>query len=333
MNFTPMTPEMWQQGLSEVDRNWRRIYDHNNLESLRGYPVLDPHQILRMGTRDEGRFKKYLICWMVMRLPWLYRTTNRESAPSSTTSSQRQPTPSSTKDSSDRFPRSQDWRDYLAAVASRLGLLQSVYHNSNPGGSNKRRKTTGSDLDALFGIEWPDHIGAVDVTWQGSVVVAEADFGTNQFIIPPSTIRQIIWDLCEHNFRLEFLALDRCIWARHRMSTSGAERREEMIRNCFPQQSLVLLNLPRNDIGLGAQMFEDRYEYVEAFREVLATWPGAGAQTLRTMSAVRREGGRVSEAYRDEVHAVERVAYRFYCQTFFDYFGRAPTVPHVLPSA
>jgi len=160
-----------------------------------------------MGTRDEGRFKKYLICWMVMRLPWLYRTTNWESTPSSTTSSQRQPTPSSTKDSSNRFPRSQDWRDYLAAVASRLGLLQSVYHNSNPGGSNKRRKTTGSDLDALFGIEWPDHIGAVDVTWQGSVVVAEADFGTNQFIIPPSTIRQIIWDLCEHNFCLEFLAV------------------------------------------------------------------------------------------------------------------------------
>jgi len=117
------------------------------------------------------------------------------------------------------------------------------------------------------------------------------------------------------------------------MSTSGAERREEMIWNCFPQQSLVLLNLPRNDIGLGAQMFEDRYEYVEAFREVLATWPGAGAQTLQTMSAVCREGGRVSEAYWDEVHAVERVAYRFYCQTFFDYFGRAPTVPHVLPSA
>jgi len=42
--FTPKIPELWQQGLSE--RNWKRIYDHRNLESLRGYPVLDPHQIL-----------------------------------------------------------------------------------------------------------------------------------------------------------------------------------------------------------------------------------------------------------------------------------------------
>ena len=330
--FTPEIPELWQQGLSEVERNWKRIYDHRNLESLRGYPVLDPHQILRTGLRDEGRFKKYLVCWMVMRLPWLYRTTNRENV-SLSPSSQPQSGSSSTKVSSNRFPHSQEWRDYLTSVASRLGLLPAINHGSSSEGSRKRRKTTGSDLDTLFGIEWPDHIGAVDVTWQGSVVVTEADIGTGQFHIPSSTTKQIIWDLCEHNFRLEFLALDRCIWDRQRLSTVRAERREEMIRNCFPQQSLVLLNIPHYDMGLGAKGYEDRYEYVEAFREVLATWLGIGAQTLRTMSAVRREGQRVSGAYPDEVYAVERVAYRFYCQTFFDYFGRAPTVPRMMPTA
>jgi len=322
-------PSLWQQGLSAVQRDWKHIYDHGNLESLRGYPVLDPHQLLQLGTRDEGRFKRYLICWMVIQLPWLYRTTNRSSTPSATSATS---ATSSAKKTSDCFPHSQEWRDYLTSVASRLGLVQSVHHTSNPEGSNKRRKTLGNDLDALFGLEWPDHIGAVDVTWQGSVVVTETDLQTLQFNIPVSTIREILWDLSEHNFRLELLALDRCIWDRQRMSASGAERREEMIRNCFPQQSLVLLDLLRYDMGLGARGFEDRYEYVEAFHEVLATWPGAGAESLRSMSAVWREGQRVSGAESDEVYAVERVAYRFYCQTFFDYFGRAPTVPHVLPT-
>jgi len=333
-DFTPETPKLWQQGLSRVQRSWKRIYDHSNLEALRGYPVLDPHQILRMGTRDEGRCKTYLVCWMVMRLPWLYRTTNRTSTPLSTTlaassSSHPQSTSSSVQKAPNRFPRSQEWRDYLASVAGRLGLLESVNH---AGGSNKRRKTTGNDLNTLFGIEWPDDVGAIDVTWQGSVVITEADLDTRQFNIPSSTIREIVWDLSEHNFRLEFLALNRCIWPRQQMSTSAAERREEMIRCCFPQQSLILLNLPRYDLGLGAQGFEDRYEYVEAFQEVLATWPGSGAEALRGMTAVRREGKRVSEAHGEEVYAIERVAYRFYCQTFFDYFGRAPTIPCLLPT-
>ena len=32
-----------------------------------------------------------------------------------------------------------------------------------------------------------------------------------------------------------------------------------------------------------------------------------------------------------DVREVERVAYLFYCQTFFDYFGRAPSIPRILP--
>ena len=39
----------------------------------------------------------------------------------------------------------------------------------------------------------------------------------------------------------------------------------------------------------------------------------------------------VATSLEQYVREVERLAYGFYCQMFFDYFGRAPCVPCQLP--
>ena len=85
------------------------------------------------------------------------------------------------------------------------------------------------------------------------------------------------------------------------------------------------------DEGLAARRWEDRAEYVEAFRVLLASWPVPGAEVLGQMSAGHWDKPSFSFRNQSAVEAVKRVAYRLYCQTFFEYTGRAPTIPCSLP--
>jgi len=291
--------------------------------------VLDPSQILKGGSR----FDLYLTAWLIMRTHWLHRTTDR-SSPTEISS-----TPSSTsvnQPAVDRFPFGQEWRDFLTSIGSRIGLIGTMVpntnHTANEPARKKRKKTSLHELDLLFGIDLPQNLGPINVYWQGSIVVTESNIQAHICSIPPAIATEIIWDLYEHNFRLEFLALDRCIQPRELMHTAAASERDDMIASCFPQCSLISIDLLRHDEGLGARSMEDRYEWVDNFRMVLALWPGAEATALATMSAVRRsKNGSVDEAFPAEVEAVERIAYLFYCQMFFDYFGRAASIPRILP--
>ncbi|KAF9441794.1 hypothetical protein P691DRAFT_799070 [Macrolepiota fuliginosa MF-IS2] len=59
-----------------------------------------------------------------------------------------------------------------------------------------------------------------------------------------------------------------------------------------------------------------RHPYVVAFHSILADWPVGSSIWDRVM-----------------LERVETLAAKFYCQTFFDYFGRAACAPHVFPLA
>ena len=268
-----------------------------------------------------------------MRLPWLNHTTDRpppQDEPSNTisTSPADPPIPEF-----NRFPFSQEWRDYLVLIGQCIGLRDAPITNTTSEPARKKRKKTGpNELNALFGIDFPQDLGPVDVYWQGSIIVDAAAIQTRSFLVPDAIARQVIWDLYEHNFRLEFLALDRCIQPRELMSKEAASERDDMVANCFPQHSFTLVDLPQHDEGLGARLVETRSEWVDNFRMVMALWPGAEAARLAVMSAVRRlKTGTIDEAFPSSVEAVERIAYPFYCQMFFDYFGRAASVPRILP--
>ena len=113
------------------------------------------------------------------------------------------------------------------------------------------------------------------------------------------------------------------------MSASQRSEWEAMVADAIPQGLFVLHKLPVKDEGLVGRLWMDRMEYVEAFRALLSTWPKVGE--LVTMSAGSREGSTFI-SNRERVESVEAMAYPFYCQTFFEYSGRAPTIPFHLPS-
>lgn len=99
--------------------------------------------------------------------------------------------------------------------------------------------------------------------------------------------------------------------------------------NCFPNNSVINVTFPLTGVGLAAPDWGDRAEFVEAFRVVLAQWPGQEAKELAKKRAFVQ--GQGEPPVEEMVTEVEGIAHKFYCQTFFDYFGRAPTIPHSVP--
>lgn len=167
----------------------------------------------------------------------------------------------------------------------------------------------------------------VDVYWDGDLVKTQATLEAGNLTLTLYTVRQIIWDLYEQNFRLELLALDRSIFPRSKMNSDQEMARENLVVDVFPDGMIICHRLPIKDEGLGAKDWLARIQYVEAFRRLLIDWPSSPAGTLTSIS------DSLASAHNGEdlVLVVERKLFAFYCQTFFLYFGRAPSVPHHLP--
>lgn len=189
------------------------------------------------------------------------------------------------------------------------------------------------ELEKLFGLDLKKLGGPVDVYWKGVLVKTAYDLRTQEtdLAFHDGLIQEVVWDLYEHNFRLELLALDRCVIPRDGLNEASILARDYLVSDCFPRREFIFADFPKKDVGLGAKNWEDRKEYVEAFRVLLSAWPGEAGRDLGHMVAGRHSRPNLFEAKETDVLNVEHIAYPFYCQTFFDYFGRAPTLPHQLP--
>ncbi|KDR65452.1 hypothetical protein GALMADRAFT_81847 [Galerina marginata CBS 339.88] len=144
---------------------------------------------------------------------------------------------------------------------------------------------------------------------------------------------EVVWDLGEHNFRLELLTLDQCVIPRDAMTDSERAERDDMVYACFPNKFPVTQDFPTKDEGLGAAHWESRKSYVEAFALLLAVWPGREGGRLKFLCQRGQALGSRSLLVREQIEGLEKVAFPFYCQTFFEYFGRAPTIPRYLLSS
>ncbi|KDR74565.1 hypothetical protein GALMADRAFT_141585 [Galerina marginata CBS 339.88] len=299
------TCNSWSEALRRVRKEWQLVWDHDDLLLVRGYLVLDPFVFANEKLWEE-RMKVFLIGWLAIRAVWIYRTTSRLSK-------------------RDQIPEPQQWKNYLMyCVGPRLGFPAE---QKNP---TKRIKTPAELLD-LFRLDLSNISGPVRLVWKRGVIATLQDVQNGNARISLQMTKEIIWDLYDLNFRLEMLALDRCVVPHEGLSEYAALERDLMVAACFYGMSFVRVDIPSTDEGLGAPAWEDRMEYVEAFRLLLCTWPGSPSGRLRSMSAITRTSSSSFSSTSHQVSAVKGIAYPFYCQTFFEYFGRAPSVPHQLP--
>ena len=323
--FTPALTPAWKAALESLNAIARQPhnFEHPNFNLLRRYLFPDPF----MFVSGEANVSRHLVCWLYVRLEWSSRITGLQSS-----------------DKPVKVPHPQHWCRFMYLVANARGLAAPpprALSSSTSAKQKKRKQKPASDsakkqkitmeeeANRLFSELIPASGPPLSVHWNGMFELKPEQL-SGSFEFPSYVGKQIVWELFENNFRLELLALDRCVRLQSSTDAREAERQDDEVKSVFPRSSWLCLTVPKWDEGLGAEYFGDRKVYLENFRKLLVSWPGREAVDLSVLSVATPEG---SSALYDEtnVQRIEALAFPFYCKTFFLYFNRAPCVPHQLP--
>ncbi|KAI6032429.1 hypothetical protein EDC04DRAFT_2898259 [Pisolithus marmoratus] len=134
---------------------------------------------------------------------------------------------------------------------------------------------------------------------------------------------KVLWDLYEHNFRFELVALTRVLMPA--LSLNQESEWLDRVRQVFPGDSELTMcaePFPSENQGLGSSDLQSKRKYVERLRGLLALWPGFPSDLVEPL---------LPSASSARVWAVERKLAAFYIQLFFDNFGRPPILPRFIP--
>jgi len=156
------------------------------------------------------------------------------------------------------------------------------------------------------------------IIWQGKSYPSEVS-------LPDAVVREILWELSKVNFIHELQSLDRRACADLDASdTACLFERQIMISRCFHPSSFSHVPIPSQNLGLAADNVDDRFHFITNLVFVMKSWRGdkpvilgASADSLRGFSRKARE-------------EMEKCVAKYYCQQFFNYFGRAAQIPHRL---
>ncbi len=228
---------------------------------------------------------------------------------------------------SDAVPlRPQQWRDVLALSLKRAD-----------GNTSSSKSTPSPSIKAFEAAE-----KMLGLCMQGQGVQVQ--------LVPPSSSpdeqpfnflrgRQLIWELCELNFRYELLALDHRVFCAAEVpievtTATGAindsnSDRQNAILAVFSGNSLI----PPAEGGAEGGLLDDdgfsgkwekRRERLCNLRDLMRSWSvPLPVECKGLMGPTETEGGL----------AVEKALAMHYAQTFFDFFGRPPVLPRRKPAA
>jgi len=323
--FLPPAHPAWLLALEATDKSAARITGdlEGNAGSgiLRGY-CYPPPQMLT----NTKNVMQHAVCWAIKRSRWLGEVATGVNA-------------LSTKSA----PRTQTWRshdigmirlwmpDALSAPAPSKPF--NLAPSTKKGSKNRHeKKAKASVLKARAATQRRvedsfDFLGALSPTIPQNVTYSGADIIKNgQVVIPEDIIPLMLWELCELNFRAEVTIMDRMkvpgLWK------ENAGGRQEMIFTMFPDAALVprmpLLS-PSQSLGGMDGPITWRNNRLEPLRDILSSWPGAEQVPLLAFPA-----GQLPREVR--VEELEKTCFTFYCQAFFDFYGRAPVIPRQFPS-
>jgi len=142
-------------------------------------------------------------------------------------------------------------------------------------------------------------------------------------VLPPeNVVREILWELYELNFIHELQSLDRR--ACDNLDVASAAQlfdRQIEISQCFHTSSFRHVPIPSENLGLADDDFDKRFRFVTGLYFVMKSWKGDKPAMLADY---------VSDLSPNGAMELEKVVAKYYCQQFFNYFGRAAQVPHRL---
>ncbi|XP_006454203.1 hypothetical protein AGABI2DRAFT_60941, partial [Agaricus bisporus var. bisporus H97] len=303
--YSSSTIDPWAHALLRVKIDTSRLSNHPGAALFKGFAFPDSHIFL-----DDNNDKAVglVIAWLTIRASWMatLNEVNPRDLP---------------------LPNPQQWRSFLHDISLDLELVQPDTRNKmpkelppdhKPARSSRRNAKSKAVAEKIFNVSIPGKQALHFVKWNNHTV-----WTRDRIDLAPLDRRLVIWDIQEHNFRLELFTLDKCLLSESWAMTEGASLRERKLHTVFCQETILMMDLPENTANLASPHWKDRRVFVEAFHSVLLDWPGAIGLNLASEKSVDNENLWLE---------VERVAFRFYCQSFFDHFGRAPSVPHSFPA-
>jgi hypothetical protein len=204
----------------------------------------------------------------------------------------------------------QSWRTFL-----------SIDNTVSQKGETKAARSRQEVLDIM--LPSPDMYPGVEkrsglmgpIVWQGR------EYPTG--VLPPeNVVREILWELYEVNFIHELQSLDRR--ACNNLNTSSATElfeRQIDISQCFHTSSFQHVPIPSKNLGLADDDFDERFRFVTGLYFVMKSWKGDKPTMLASD---------LSDLLPNSAMELEKVIANYYCQQFFNYFGRAAQIPHRL---
>lgn len=297
VEFWPDVVLSWKLALENCPRNLDSAYHHPDSKLMRGFALLDPYVLSKTTPAADTS----LAAWLFIRSPWISYIATRWTA-------------------QDPFPGTQDWRTYVAHVAAKIGYVWGTRTSSG----SLADKPLPPSLAKKFPLCLPSSSSNVDLYWRGQVVVTADELQSGRIGISDKTHREIIYDLYEQNFRVELLCLDRMQVFRGYMTQEAADVRDQYVIAMFPRHDIVTSALP--DECLGARHTRVRATHVDRLRQIMASWGGACSRFSDEEYKIRPD---TSE---EDISRIESRIFAMYCDQFFKFFYRAPTIPHIFPS-
>ena len=291
--LAPFSVPAWSAGLQAVDQSPSFLIEASKTSKHFGhYAFPDPGLFVSPASDDKKA--KFIESWLRIREAWLSRVANETSLAMS----------------------SQNWRDLLAID------LSAIQEKSDTKAAKRRQQilamlTPKSEL--FLGMKTRSTRGE-PVPWQGNKYppgVLPADH----------IVRGVLWELYQLNFAYELLSLDRR--ACSDLDTSDdidlqLIQRQAMVSKCFPVDPFLSRSLPDRNCGLAADDIEERLPFILSLVRIMQSWKGNKPPVFNL--AARS----FQEIPRSQATGFEEAATKYYCQQFFNYFGRAALVPHRL---
>ncbi|KAF9044103.1 hypothetical protein BJ165DRAFT_1528670 [Panaeolus papilionaceus] len=288
--YSPYGIPAWVDAVRSVAYSRSTIADIENCDSR--YVLPDPK--LFLGSKN---MHAYITTWLQIRMIWEGFIGTDGGALSS-----------------------QEWRELL-----NLDLSKPLTGHSHT--AQRRRKLYNklvyNDTTPFATGVQVQLLGARSPSWEGVTYPASQP-------VPVKIVQQILWSLYKLNFHLEFIALDHRLTSelhpdRARRTDKQLFDRESAIQRCFSPGIFKIVIHPSCNVGLAANSLEERLEYLINAAKVMKSWPGC--PELVSQLSTRRQPSSIGNTRGSQFKSA--IA-QFYCQQFWNQFGRAPQVPHRL---
>lgn len=291
--LSPFSIPAWSAGLQAVDQSPSLLAETSKSSKHFGHYAFPDPGLFVYPASDEKK-ARFIESWLRIREAWLMRITHETSLAMS----------------------GQNWRDLLA-------IDLSVIEEKSDTKAAKRRQKIRAILtprsEHFLEIRTRSTAGE-PVTWQGN--------NYPPGVLPADHIvRGILWELYNLNFAYELLSLDRRACSESnlvRLNDLQLVQRQSMISKCFPVDPFFSRSLPERNCGLAAHDIEERLPFILRLVCVMQSWKGDKPPIFNLAARSYQE------IPGNQALALEDAATKYYCQQFFNYFGRAALVPHRL---